>query len=58
MLRMFLLLEIVAPRVQTLMSPAFLLIFNVSNCQLCALWIQIYSAVHVSSDVWMSYHTY
>lgn len=40
MLRMFLLLEIVAPRVQTLMSPAFLLIFNVSNCQLCALWIQ------------------
>lgn len=40
MLRRFLLLEIIVTRVQALVSPAVLLIFNVSTCQLCALWVQ------------------
>lgn len=40
MLRRFLLLKIIATRVQALMSPAVLLIFNVSTCQLCALLAQ------------------
>lgn len=39
MLRRFLLLEIIVTRVQALMFPAVLLIFNVSTCQLCALWV-------------------